>query len=78
MSKQPNRIPPPPKGKKEFTDDSSETPNNTENKVPGPDWEIFPDIAIKDIDFSGDANKRLNKPELKLSTLFNELPEIYE
>lgn len=77
MSQHHKRIDPPPKEKNE-SDDYSEVPNKTENQVPEPDWDEFPEIKTKGIDIAGDANKRLEKPEFKLTTLFEELPEQFE
>ena len=78
MSQHHKRIDPPPKGKNETTDDYSEVPSKKENQVPEPDWDVFPELKTKGIDIVGDATKKLENPEFKLSTLFEELPEQYE
>lgn len=79
MSNRQKKIPPPPRDKKSFTDESSEAPdsnNNTNIKVQEPDWDDFPsldfetkykEILIQEID------KKQNRKEFQFSTLLNSL-----
>ena len=77
MSTRQKRIPPQPKDKKSYIDDSSETHNSNndvKNEVQEPDWEDFPDFESKfEQMMKQEIEKRKDEDRFKISTLLQTL-----